>query len=210
MRATFLALAATTMLAACAPQPVFVDAKAGADVRIEATKLTPAGEQHGVGSGVYIGNDIIITAAHNLTGADSFKIRTDVGDVQAGEILWLNREYDIAAIRPIRPGRFKAARLSCRNPLVGESIRAVGNPAGIEFITMRGYVSGEEREAEPNWKSVFVTDLTTIGGMSGGGTYSATGELIGITVGTLGFNAPAGGLGFVVPASKVCMLLGRV
>lgn len=210
MRATFLALAATTILAACAPQPVFVDAKAGADVRIEAIEVTPAGEQHGVGSGVYIGNGVIITAAHVISSAKSFKIRTDVGDVQAGEILWLNREYDIAAVRPNAPGRFGEARLSCRKPRVGESIRAVGNPAGIEFVTMRGYVSGEERDAEPNWKSVFVTDLTTIGGMSGGGTYSASGELIGITVGTLGFGVPSGGLGFAVPGNVVCMLLGRV
>lgn len=209
MRTTMLALAATTMLGACAPQPSFNSDKAGADVRIEVVKMTPEGEQAGVGSGVYIGNGVIITAAHVLDGSSSFKIRSDVGDVQGGEVLWANTDYDIAAVRPAKPGRLATAHLNCREAVVGERIAAAGNPGGVEFVTMRGYVSGGARQAGPKWRSVFVTDLTTIGGMSGGATYSADGDVIGITVGTMGFGAPSGGLGFAVPSATVCMLLGR-
>jgi S1-C subfamily serine protease len=205
---TAAAFSAALMLAACSA-PATDLKTASADVRFEVVKQLKDGPQAGVGSGVYIGNGIIITAAHNLTDAVSFKIRSDAGDIQSGEVLWVNTDYDIAAVRPANAGRFKAAQLSCREPLLGEEISAVGNPVGIEFVTMRGYVSGGERAAAPQWKSVFITDLTTIGGMSGGATYSRAGELIGITVGTLGFNAPAGGLGFAVPGSTVCRLLGR-
>lgn len=201
------ALAATTALASCtSPQVIDAsDKRAGADVKIEV--IAPTG--NGVGSGVYIGNGMILTAAHVLGGATTVKVKSDVGDVQQADVLWVNLAYDIAAIAPTNPGRFRAANLACREAGVGERIAAAGNPAGIEFVTMHGFVSGASRELAPKWKSAFLTDMTTIGGMSGGGIYDEAGRVVGITVGTLGFNVPSGGLGFAVPGSTVCKLLGR-
>jgi S1-C subfamily serine protease len=180
---------------------------AGAGVKLE---VVNAEGESSLGSGVYIGNDIIITAEHVVDGAASVTLRSDAGDVQNGEVLWSNKEYDIAAVRPYNSRRFEAARLSCRGPVVGEPITANGNPMGVEFITMHGYVSGAQRAMAPEWKSVFMTDLTTIGGMSGGPTFDANGDVIGITVGVIAMDAPYGGLGTVVPGSVVCSLLGRV
>ena len=203
MRAVLAAtLFAATALVGCATGSPVVDNQAGAAVRIE--------NGGGVGSGVYIGNGVIITAAHVVDGTKQVKIKSDHGDIQSADVLWANKEYDIAALRPNNARRFKAAQLSCRTPSVGEEISAWGNPAGVEFVTMHGYVSGDERPAGDKWKSVFLTDMTTIGGMSGGPTYDSSRRVVGITVGTLGFGAPAGGLGFAVPGSVVCGLLGRV
>src|SRR5690606_16649286 len=103
MRTKILAaLAAATALSACNTAHEFPDHRAGAGVRFD---VVEANGQGAVGSGVYIGNGVIITAAHVLTDDEgnfvkSFKIRSDAGDVQGGEILWANRAYDIAAVRP--------------------------------------------------------------------------------------------------------------
>jgi serine protease Do len=175
-------------------------ATGSADVRVELAD--------GLGSGVYIGNGIIITAAHVVYGAREVKLRSDVGDVQTGEVLWVNTAYDIAAIRPASAKRFAEARLECRSPEVGEAITAVGNPVGVEFIAMRGYVSGGEREVTGFWRTVFAMDATTMQGMSGGPVYDADGDVVGITVGVVG-TSPGGGLGLAVPASVVCGLIGR-
>jgi S1-C subfamily serine protease len=179
---------------------------AGSSVRIELPD--------GLGSGVYIGNGIVITAAHVVGNNASVKLISDIGDSQIGEVLWINKVYDIAAIRPANSRRFHAADLACREAIVGEPLVAEGNPVGVEFISMHGYVSGVAREFLPNWKSGFVTDMTVISGMSGGGIYDQFGEVIGITVGAMdphgkAGEAAAGGMGFAVPSSVVCSLMGR-
>jgi len=206
MRA-ILAASVALALAGCAGanRPIDTGSTAGSGVRIETTVAGGGG----IGSGVYIGNGVIITNAHVVDGALTIKIKSDVGDVQDAEVLWVNAAYDIAAVRPDNPRRFAAARLSCREPAVDELITANGNPAGVEFITMRGYVSGKVREMAPKWKAAFITDMTTIGGMSGGPVYAADGDVIGITAGVMAYGGPSGGMGFAVPASAVCGLLGR-
>ncbi|MBZ9984912.1 serine protease [Mesorhizobium sp. BR-1-1-8] len=196
---------------------------AGSAVRIELAA--------GLGSGVYIGNGVVITAAHvvadapravlgsdgqggNVYGAPTVRLISDLGDVQDGEVLWINKEYDIAAVRPTNSRRFTAASLACREPDLGEALVAEGNPAGVQFIQMHGFVSGDTRPFLPNWKSGFVTDMTVISGMSGGGIYDQFGAVIGITVGAFDPHGSQGqtaqgGMGFAVPSSVVCSLLGR-
>jgi serine protease Do len=156
---------------------------------------------------------MVITAAHVVGDMPIAQIISDNGATQTGTVLWVNKAYDIAAIE-IDGSKNLPASLACRIPTVGETIDAEGQPVGIKFITMHGYVAGEARELAPKWKSAFVADLTVISGMSGGGVYDQFGDVIGITVGAMdphgAPDAPAsGGLGFIVPSSVVCSLLGR-
>lgn len=205
MRALAATLMLATALAGCATKQhqisASVNAVAGSGVRIELA--------NGLGSGVYIGDGIVVTAAHVVGDAKRVTLRADDGKTQYGDVLWIDEDYDIAVVIPHVPDYFRPARLDCRTPKVGETVTAWGNPMGVEFITMHGYVSGDQRAAEPNWKSVIVTDMTTIGGMSGGPTYDKAGRVVGITVGVMSLKGADGGLGFVVPAADVCKLLGR-
>jgi serine protease Do len=228
-------LAATLLLAGTALSACAVDGVVTSGVQ---SQVKPAGSSvrielvNGLGSGVYIGNGVIITAAHVVDsairpvlerdadgkaavfGPPTVKLVSDQGDKQDGEVLWINKDYDIAAVRPTNERRFTAANLACREPALGEALMAEGNPVGVQFIQMHGYVSGEPRPFLPNWKSGFVTDMTVISGMSGGGIYDGTGDVIGITVGAFDPHSaqgqPAqGGMGFAVPSKVVCGLLGR-
>lgn len=167
----------------------------------------------GVGSGVSIGNGFIVTAAHVVGKDKAVKIKLRDGAGSDGEVLWSNTAYDIAMVRI--GSRQQGAAIDCGAAHVGDDIVSVGNPLGIDFVTAFGRIAGDPREHGP-WKSVYVTDATTIMGMSGGPVFSVDGKLIGITVGVAiapvvvdGTAYPSvTGFGFVVPSSVVCELMG--
>ena len=188
-------------LGAVAPPPVH---QAGSIVKII--------EGKGHGSGVHIGDGFIVTAAHVVGDVKETQIKLDDGATRKAEVLWSNKAYDIALVRTVADG-LAASHLSCRVPDTGEVITARGNPTILEFVSAYGRVAGSERKFGP-WQSVFVTDITTVPGMSGGGVFDADGNLVGITVGVL--VAPAGmfpslsGFGTAVPGATVCKLMGQV
>lgn len=201
-----LAAAAALALANCAASPAIAPPTNQASHTVKL--VLPSGH----GSGVHIGNGYIVTAAHVVGGETGVKLKSSVGDVQRGTVLWANRAYDIALIKAERPARMASANLDCRNAEVGEHVTAEGNPATLEFVTAYGAVAGAPREMGP-WKSAFVVDGTIVMGMSGGGVFDAKGNVVGIAAGVMsvpvGFGASLTGFGAVVPSSVVCTLLAR-
>lgn len=167
--------------------------------------------KNGHGSGVSIGNGYVLTAAHVVQDSKTATLKTKDGRNMEAVVLWSNKEYDIALLR-FQGGNMDAASLDCRVAQLGDTIISYGNPLNVEFASAYGRIAGEPRAFGP-WQSVFVTDITTVMGQSGGPVFDADGRLIGITVGVMG--APMGfshslvGYGFVVPSSSVCELLAR-
>jgi S1-C subfamily serine protease len=204
-----MALVATTALAlgACAPQP-----RPATPASNQASDVVKVMLEGGHGSGVHIGDGYILTAAHVVGANKEVTLKSSMGDVQKGAVLWANTDYDVALVRAERPARLGSATLSCRTAAVGEVVEARGNPLMVEFVSAYGHVAGEPR-AVGAWKYVLVTDSTTVPGMSGGPVYDKAGDVVGITVGVMavpmGFGASLTGFGTVVPSSTVCMLMGR-
>ncbi|CAH1657390.1 Serine protease Do [Hyphomicrobiales bacterium] len=168
------------------------------------------GDARGHGSGVHIGEGYILTAAHVVRDETTMDVTTDVGVTVKGIVLWSNKAYDVALMRA--DVQAKAAPLSCREASPGEDITIAGNPNDLKFIKTYGRVGGEAREYGP-WKRVFVADATIIPGVSGGPTFDAKGNVIGVNVGVMlmqtGISASIARLGYVVPASVACMLMAR-
>lgn len=193
-------------LAACGTSPQFpVKAAPSAVVKVL------AGEGHG--SGVHIGDRFIITAAHVVTdAAGKLTIKADDGSVRSATLLWTNAAYDVALLRMDGTlTSISASPLTCRDPKSGASLRAVGSPGSIEFVSTYGRMSGEVRKHGP-WSSVFVFDGTVAPGMSGGPVYEDKG-VAGIAVGLMavpmGFGGALVPVSYVVPSSTICMLLAR-
>lgn len=166
---------------------------------------------NGHGSGVHIGGGFVISAAHVAEKAAKVKLRSEGGKAVEGTVLWVNSAYDIALIKTDEDA-FGSAPLSCSEAKRGETITAMGNPLGVEFVESTGRIAGKPRELGP-WKSVFVTDMTIVMGMSGGPVFNEAGEVIGITVGVMaanmGFSSSILGFGYVVDAPSICQLLAR-
>ncbi|TGU03691.1 serine protease, partial [bacterium M00.F.Ca.ET.156.01.1.1] len=90
------------------------------------------------------------------------------------DVLWVNKANDIALLRTSSDG-LGVAKLACHAVNVGDPIVAYGNPLKIEFVTAYAKIAGEPRETGP-WKSVYVTDITTVMGQSGGPVYADNGD----------------------------------
>lgn len=167
----------------------------------------------GHGSGINIGNGYIVTAAHVVEDNTSLDIKFEDGTASKAETLWVNKGADVALLRFKDDGHTRSARLSCRSPEVGEAVTAFGNPVAFENLVFRGFVNGKATTVGQN-KGLIPTDLTIIPGMSGGALYDAAGYVIGINVMTaivpLGFMPSWTRIGFAVPGTTICGLMGRV
>lgn len=201
--ALFLAVAATSAAAYALLPPPALTATESATVKIQLND--------GHGSGVHVGDGFIVTAAHVVGDTKEVQVRPKGGAFSKAEVLWVNKANDIALLRTSSAG-LGTAKLSCRAVKVGDPIVSYGNPLKIEFVAAYGKIAGEPRETGP-WKSVYVTDITTVMGQSGGPVFADDGDLIGITVGVMaapiGFSGSLVGYGFVVPSTAVCELLAR-
>ncbi|WP_174020386.1 S1C family serine protease [Agrobacterium fabrum] len=201
--ALFLVVAATSAAAYALLPPPASAATESATVKIQVND--------GHGSGVHIGNGFIVTAAHVVGDAKDVQVKAKGGEFRKADVLWINKAHDIALLRT-SPDGMGSAHMSCVAAKAGSPIVAYGNPLAIEFVAAYGKIAGEARTTGP-WKSVYVTDITTVMGASGGPVFAENGDLIGITVGVMtaqiGFSGSLAGYGFVVPSSEVCGLLAR-
>lgn len=179
-------------------------------VQSQSTVKVLAGQGHG--SGVYIGNGIVITAAHVVAHVEEATLKLRSGELIDAEILWSNKKRDVAALKVQPTNALASAEVSCTIPSVGDSIYSEGNPANIEFITVWGKIAGEPQSL-PLWDFVVPTDMTTVPGQSGGPVFNEAGKVVGITAGVMvlpmGFGASLIAIGYIVPASTICELLGR-
>lgn len=170
----------------------------------------------GHGSGTYLGNGVILTAAHVARASKDgkFTVKSDDQKERPATVLWANDTYDIALIRlDDTHANIRTATLACRDPQTAEPIYVDGSPVNQEFLRTWGHVAGSARWNE-HWRAVVPTDVTIVPGMSGGGVFDANGDVIGVAVGVMisplsQFESSMTGVTYIVPASAVCMLTGR-
>lgn len=204
--AMFAALAAVVIAAFVYAKPVRPPVVGESAVKVI------VGQGHG--SGVYIGQGLILTAAHVVDTAKDGKvtIKTEIGNIIKGRVLWAAKTQDVALLRVESHYGLRAAKLSCRELEIGEIINARGSPGPIEFFTSWGRVAGSKRSLG-RWEVAYLTDMTAVMGMSGGPVMDASGAVVGLVVGGLvvpmGFSASLTGVSWVVPGSAICPLLGR-
>ena len=157
----------------------------------------------GHGSGVYIGNGLILTAAHVVDGQKKLAVKTSESEHGDAEVMWAAKEFDVALLRLIRPLKLAASRVSCDDPAVGTAVRMIGNPAYDEFVVFRGVVAAT---SGPRYdvRSMMVLDMAVAPGVSGGPILDNEGNVVGIINAMIGFS-----IGYGVPGKTLCMLLGR-
>ncbi|WP_421696952.1 trypsin-like peptidase domain-containing protein [Ancylobacter sp.] len=164
----------------------------------------------GHGSGAHIGNGFILTAAHVVDGRAPTVV-TNTGARQDAEVLWLNREYDVALLRIHDHENIGAVPLACSDLPVGTVYSAYGSPGSVDFVHASGEVVGAPEKRGP-WLSVAALDGTVVMGMSGGAIVSRN-RVVGVAVGVqtvrAGLFPTITGFGFAVPSRVVCDLMGR-
>ncbi|MDA8344607.1 MAG: trypsin-like peptidase domain-containing protein [Thermaerobacter sp.] len=172
-------------------------------VRVEAQGARGSG----VGSGVLVDAAAgeIVTNAHVVHGQSEVAITFHDGITRGGQVLALDRLYDLALVRTQSPVR-EAVSLATRAELrPGQLVLAVGNPFGFDWTVTLGVVSAVERMLGP-LDGLVQTDAAINPGNSGGALTDLEGRLVGIPTMIL---AQGQNLGFAIPTWQVELALGQ-
>jgi len=139
----------------------------------------------GDGSGVFIEDDVILTAAHCLEGVNFLTIKLRDGTTLKSSDFYIDEEEDIAFVF-VKADELGIAEVSLVPVDLGDLVYLVGAPGGGPFIfsLTKGIVSHLDRDF-PNmgWKDLIQTDAEGGPGSSGGPLYNSDGNLIGMYVG---------------------------
>lgn len=185
---------------------------------VQATALVADTEGHG--TGVVVGPNLLITAAHVVGTNNSVEITFANGRLATGRVLWSGRPGHDVALVEVTTGNIAPAQVQCRKPSMGERIFTHGYPSGASKVTAWGRVASDVSPAGANIpEGAVMLDLTVIPGDSGGGVWNEHGELIGLVDAVITMPMPVipfgtgvslTGLSVMVGGPELCKLLGRI
>lgn len=177
----------------------------------------------GHGSGVYIGDGFILTAAHVADGLSTVAVKTQGGGMYSAQVLWGSLKqggYDVGmlyaeALRDLPASALPAAQMTCADAQVGDEVSVTGNPWDTQFATSWGRVSAlgitglEDSLGQFSWSDLTTLDVTAAPGVSGGPVFNVNGQVTGLLV--AGMVTPRGNFNYayMVPGSVICRMLGR-
>ena len=175
------------------------------------------GSAKGSGAIIDASDGTIVTNNHVISGAQQIQVTLSNGQMYAAKVVGTDNTTDLAVIRlQNAPSDLKAVEFADSDKLaVGENIMAVGNPLGYDDTATTGIVSALNRPVSVMDEdgSNIVTNAVQIDaavnpGNSGGPTFNAAGQVIGINssiASTASSSESAGsiGIGFAIPSNLV-------
>ena len=147
------------------------------------------GQRWGVGSGVVLGKDQILTNAHNVRG-DEVTVTFPDGHTASGRVLGHDVDGDIAVIGG-ETGDLEALEWATDGaPGIGAPVFALSNPGGRGLRVTLGFITGVERSFRgPRGRRITGSiehDAPLLPGSSGGPVVSREGRLLGLNTHRLG------------------------
>lgn len=168
-------------------------------VKMHDKRVVTIETEYGSGSGVLVGNGIILTNEHVIEGITDGEIvfndgkRVDVLGIVAKDV-----NKDLALIKIAEDVRFEKVRTRGFEQLVkGEKVVAIGSPYGFMNTVSEGLISGLRNYEEVQ---IIQTSASITYGSSGGGLFDVFGNLVGIT--TSGSYESSANLNFAVSISE--------
>jgi putative serine protease PepD len=172
----------------------------------------------GLGSGIVFDDQgDIVTNAHVVAGAASFRVTTAAGDQLDASLVGSFVPDDLAVIK-VSDGKLQPATFGDSSKLVvGEIVLALGNPLGLQSSVTSGIISALGRTVnEPAGTAlpgVIQTSASINPGNSGGALVDLDGQVVGIPTLTatdpqLGGAAP--GIGFAIPSNMAKDIAGQL
>src|SRR5215813_9972457 len=160
---------------------------------------------NGLGSGVLISNDRVLTAAHLVESADRTVVEFSQGEIIPASVIGCALSADVALLQLDRsPANYVAAKLSDSDQVaVGDEIFVIGAPYGISNTLTAGHVSGRRAVNNKNAASVefLQTDAAVNSGNSGSPIFNLKGEVIGIVSNIMSKSGGSEGLAFAATSN---------
>lgn len=176
---------------------------------VQNSRRNGVGIQEGIGSGFIINNDgYVLTNYHVIAGAQSVKVIYNDGKEVDASVVNYDSNQDIAVVKITDTASVPGiVELGDSDTLAtGESVIAIGNPLGKEFIgsVTSGIISSLNREITIDNKNLNLlqTDAAINPGNSGGPLLNLKGQVIGINTAKIGAEGIEG-IGFSIPINIV-------
>jgi serine protease Do len=187
-----------------------------ADVRESVVRLsvTACAGDPGTGSGFIVADDLVLTAAHMVSGMRTVSVQTNEGKIVTAEPVALDMAADTALLRTDQSLGAKAMTMSDEEPAQGSALAALGFPLGSNDLRIaQGIVSGLGSSidySDQHVDNVFTTDAATNGGNSGGPVINHSGLVIGLVSGGQTWDSgdvnsrrPVEGINYIVPSTEL-------
>lgn len=202
----------TTSAAASAPAPASPVPAPGAGFADVVERLAPSVVTvripDGVGSGVVLQPDVIVTNAHVVGSAREVVLEFADGEESGGTVLASDEVTDLAVVRSERAG-LPVPEYRSELPRPGEYAIAIGSPLGFQNSVTAGVISGLHRDIpgsaaqSSSLVDLIQTDAPISPGNSGGALLDAEGRVVGINEAYIPPEIGAVSLGFAIPTSTV-------
>ncbi len=177
-------------------------------VKTEQIGLAPFPQQglvssDGLGSGVLISNDKVLTAAHVVQSADKTVVEFSKGESIPARVIGCSLSADVALLQLERsPANYVPAKLGDSDQVdVGDEIFVVGAPYGISNTLTAGHVSARRPLKDKSAIEFLQTDAAVNTGNSGSPLFNMKGEIVGIVTNILSRSGGSEGLAFAATSN---------
>jgi serine protease Do len=171
----------------------------------------PNGAPHGggrphkgqaLGSGFIISADgYVVTNNHVVDGATDVTLTLEGGKTVAARIVGVDKKTDLALLKITEAGTYPYVQFADSMPRVGDWVIAVGNPFGLGGTVTAGIVSARGRDIGSGPYDDFLQiDAAVNRGNSGGPTFNARGDVVGVNTAIYSPSGGSVGIGFAVPS----------
>jgi serine protease Do len=166
----------------------------------------PRGRQHGPmaqaqGSGFFISDDgYIVTNNHVVQNAVEVQVTMDDGRTLDAKVIGTDPKTDLALLKVKQSGAYPYVRFAKGQPRVGDWVIAVGNPFGLGGTVTAGIVSARGRDIGSGpYDDYLQIDAAVNRGNSGGPTFNASGEVVGVNTAIYSPSGGNVGIAFAIP-----------
>ena len=167
----------------------------------------------GMGSGVLVREDMVLTAAHVVGNATRIMVEFLDGESIEAATIRISNMADVALIKLDKaPANPNIATIGESDQVeIGDDVFVVGAPMGLTHSVSKGIISGRHSEqyitSGGNMLEFFQTDAAINTGNSGGPMFNAQGEVIGIVSSILSRSGGFEGIGFAATSEIARSLL---
>jgi serine protease Do len=156
------------------------------------------------GSGFFISSDgYIVTNDHVVDHASEVTITTADGKSMPAKVIGVDSKTDLALLKA-QGDNFPNVSFASQAPRVGDWVIAVGNPFGLGGTVTAGIVSARGRDIGSGPYDDFLQiDAPVNHGNSGGPTFNAEGEVVGVNTAIFSPSGGSVGIGFAIASDVV-------
>jgi serine protease Do len=156
------------------------------------------------GSGFFISADgYIVTNDHVVDHATEVTVTTSDGKSMAAKVIGVDSKTDLALLKA-QGSDFPYVTFAAHAPRVGDWVIAVGNPFGLGGTVTAGIVSARGRDIGSGPYDDFLQiDAPVNHGNSGGPTFNANGEVVGVNTAIFSPSGGSVGIGFAIASDVV-------